>query len=90
MVYATVGVVGKYPTKKEEMNKAQETALESAVFANDFTGAAVIAMEMATESIKNADYEMASELLDLVNLCLQHAGVQLNKMADSLKISLPN
>lgn len=84
--YATLAVVGKYPTKKEEMTQA----LENAVLANDFTGAAVIGMEMATKAMQNSDYQMAIELLEVVSLCLQNAKMQLDKMAETLNISLPN
>jgi hypothetical protein len=66
------------------------SALESAIFADEFAKAAVLAMDLASDAMKKGDYEMAQELLEIVNLSLQNASLQVKKVADSLKISLPN
>jgi hypothetical protein len=65
-------------------------ALESAVLADDFAKAAVVAMDMASEAMKKGDYEMAQELLEIVTLSLQHASLQVKNVANSLEITLPN
>ena len=65
-------------------------ALESAIFADEFAKAAVLAMDLASEAMKKGDYEMAQELLEIVTLSLQNASLQVKKVANSLQISLPN
>jgi hypothetical protein len=65
-------------------------ALEGAILADDFAKAAVLAMDLASEAMKKGDYEMAQELLEIVNLSLQNASLQVKNVANSLKISLPN
>jgi hypothetical protein len=65
-------------------------ALESAIFADEFAKAAVVAMDLASDAMKKGDYEMAQQLLEIVTLSLQNASLQVKKVADSLKISLPN
>jgi hypothetical protein len=60
--------------------------LETAVNANDFMKSAVLGMELAETAVKNGEYQIAIEIMEVVNLSLQLANKRLHEIAKSLEV----